>query len=275
LEHSMQEQMRTDRQRREIEYHRSHAKQHESILTRPFSYAVLDQPPTRWWIAYWEMYRRLIKYDLRDKRVLVVGCGFGEDALRLAKLGARVFAFDLSPEALRLARALAQREQLDVTLDEMPAEKLTYEDDFFDVVIARDILHHVDIPEAKKELTRVSKPGALWVINEIYSHSFTELIRRNWVVERVLYPRMQRFVYGSGTPYITVDERKLSERDVTELRTVLSRQQTTEYFNFLVTRIIPERWSAMAIVDRMLLMCLKPISRVLGGRVLLIGGIVK
>jgi 2-polyprenyl-3-methyl-5-hydroxy-6-metoxy-1,4-benzoquinol methylase len=37
-----------------------------------------------------ENVRHLKKCDLRGKDVLVVGCGFGDDALRIAKLGANV-----------------------------------------------------------------------------------------------------------------------------------------------------------------------------------------
>ena len=52
------------------------------------------------------MYEYLVNCGLMDKRVLVVGCGFGDDALRLAKLGAKVNAFDLSPDSLEIARSL-------------------------------------------------------------------------------------------------------------------------------------------------------------------------
>ena len=109
-------------------------------------------------------------------------------------------------------RALADREGLNVSFEEMPAEMLRYDDNFFDFVIARDILHHVDIPLTMGEIIRVSKPNALLVVNEIYSHSFTNRIRHSAVVTKILYPRMQRIIYGEGKPYITQDERKLSEK---------------------------------------------------------------
>ena len=54
----------------------------------------------------------LLSKIYREKNVLVVGCGFGDDALYLAKLGANVCAFDLSPDSLSIARALAEREGL-------------------------------------------------------------------------------------------------------------------------------------------------------------------
>lgn len=78
----------TDRQQREIEYHREHAKEHAARLDQPFSWDVLDRPSRRWWNPYWQMFSYLSGQNLKGKRALVVGCGFGDDALRLAKLGA-------------------------------------------------------------------------------------------------------------------------------------------------------------------------------------------
>jgi SAM-dependent methyltransferase len=40
------------------------------------------------------------KLDWLDRQILVVGCGLGDDAEYLAKLGAKVTAFDLSPTAI-------------------------------------------------------------------------------------------------------------------------------------------------------------------------------
>ena len=150
----------TERQRNELEYHREHAREKAALLNEPFSWDVLDRPARRWWNAYWQMYAHLDDLRLKGKRVLVVGCGFGDDALRLAKLGADVYAFDLSPDALLIARALANRERLAIAFDEMPAETLKYEADFFDCVVARDILHHVEIPLSLSEMCRVAKPEA-------------------------------------------------------------------------------------------------------------------
>lgn len=265
----------TDRQQRELEYHREHAKLHKSVFSAPFSWDVLEHPDQRWWNAYWAMYGYLVNCDLKDKNVLVVGCGFGDDALRLAKLGARVSAFDLSPDSLEIARALAVREGLDILFEEMPAEQMTFEADTFDYVVARDILHHVDIQRTMREIVRVAKPGAVFVVNEIYSHSSTDKIRHSSLIQKVLYPRMQRFIYGPGKPYITEDERKLSEFDLAEIMKPLEPPLFTKHFNFLVTRVIPDRFAQLAKADRLLLRALRPLAPLLAGRVLFSARIAK
>lgn len=259
----------TERQRHELEYHREHAQKHASILTKPFSWGVLDNPGRRWWNAYWRMFHHLGCLSLTGKRVLVVGCGFGDDALRLSAMGARVTAFDISPESLEIARRLAARECLPVAYNEMAAERLSYPTGSFDVILARDILHHVDIPATMAELIRVAKPGATFVINEVYSHSWTERIRRAGWVQRFVYPLVQRSIYGKDQPYITEDERKLTEADVALITRNLTVQRA-EHFNFLVTRIVPDRYDWMLKADRLALRVMGRLARYLSGRVLLV-----
>ena len=265
----------TERQKREVEYHQDRARDHEIRLNNPFSWDVINHPSRRWWNAYWRMYGYLTKLNVRGKKVLIVGCGFGDDALRVAKLGAEVYAIDISPESLLIARKMSVREGLDIVFEEMPAETLKYESDYFDCVIARDILHHVDITLAIGEIRRVSKAGAILLINEIYSHSFTDRIRYSRPVEQWLYPAMQRFIYGPGKPYITEDERKLTEKDLFEIKKLVKVCDLDEYFNLFVTRVVPDKFEILSKIDRLLLVCLKPFGRFLAGRVLFAGRISK
>ncbi len=265
----------TERQQNELEYHRQHAVKKQQLLTQPFSWDVLDKPCRRWWNAYWSMYAQLARLDLAGKRVLVVGCGYGKDALPLAKLGAAVHAFDLSPDLLSIARALAKREGLHVVFEEMPAESLTYDDNYFDTVVAADIMHHVDIQAAMGQIQRVARPGAVFVMNEVYSHSITNLVRRSVLVEKVLYPRMRRFIYGSRRPYISPGERKLNEGDVRMIAKWLSPDCRKEYYYCFVTRLVPARYVIVAKCDRLLLILLRLLAPVLGGRVLVVGNVAK
>lgn len=265
----------TERQQRELDYHKGHAETRVELLSQPFEWDVLEDPGKRWWNAYWCMYAYLMSCDLKGKKVLVVGCGFGDDAIRLSKLGADVSAFDLSPDSLRIARALAAREGLQVDFQEMTAEALAYADSTFDYVLARDILHHVDIPATMREIARVAKPGALLVVNETYSHSFTDKIRRSRIVDGYLYPKMRRLIYGPGKPYITEDERKLTELDIREIQQPLGDEVLNEHFNFLVTRLLPDRIVFAAKIDRILLRVLRPLGALLAGRVLFVAPIKK
>jgi ubiquinone/menaquinone biosynthesis C-methylase UbiE len=264
----------TARQKREIEYHEHYAKY---ILQKPqqISYDVVFSENRRWWNAYWVMYTRLRKEDLSQKKVLIVGCGAGEDALRIAKMGAVVYASDISKDMLQIAKDRASSENLNIQFDEMPAEDLQYEDNFFNLVIARDILHHVEIPKAMKEIQRVSKKGALFVVNEMYSHSFAEKIRRSKLVENYLYPKMRDLIYKGESPYITEDEEKLNENDIKEIKKTLVKIKYETYSYFFVTRIVPEQFSILNKLDSLLLRIVNPIAKYLAGNILFAGEIKK
>ncbi|HFD11981.1 MAG TPA: class I SAM-dependent methyltransferase [Crenotrichaceae bacterium] len=270
---TLQNGLLTERQQRELDYHSEHAKKNRYMLAELFSYDVIYQTKKtrRWWNAYWSMYWFLIHQNINKKNVLVVGCGFGEDALRLAKLGANVYAFDLCPESLSIATQLASREKLDIKFDRMAAEKLSYDSGFFDLVLARDILHHVDIPKAMNEIARVAKHEALFVYNEVYSHSFTEKIRRSAFVEKKLYPLLESFVYDNRNPYITEDERKLTESDCDTINQSLVGVDFQQYFYFIVNRVIPEKYDVLNKTDRAILFVCHHLGRYMAGRVIRAG----
>lgn len=261
----------TERQENELKYHKEHARLNSAILNETFAWDVVTSTRRRWWNAYWDMYTYLARLDLRAKRVLIVGCGFGEDAIRVKRLGADVFAFDLSPDSIEIARALSAREEMNITFEEMSAEQLKYESNFFDCIVARDILHHVDIPLAMNEIIRVAKPNALFIVNEIYSHSVTYRIRHSNIVERVLYPLMQNLIYRGKKPYITQDERKLNELDIKIIQKPLRSLALNKYFNFLVTRIVPDGIPIVSKLDRISLMLLAPFAKFIAGRIFFAG----
>ncbi|MGE3804590.1 MAG: class I SAM-dependent methyltransferase, partial [Gemmataceae bacterium] len=261
----------TERQQREVDYHREHAARHAERYAS-ISWELLRRDRRRWWNQQWAMFTELLRLELPGKRVLVVGCGFGDDAFQLARLGCQVHAFDLSADVLEVGRAVARRENLSIDFACMPAEQLRYADGFFDALVIRDILHHVEIPPALAELSRVSKPGAAAVINEVYTHSALESLRRSALVNGMLYPALRKLIYGRARPYITPDERKLTERDLALLRRFLGKIHRVRGFDFLVNRVLPNRWAWLSKIDYVALNALGPrLATLLGGRLLIVG----
>lgn len=261
----------SERQQREIDYHKDYARMHPSLAQKEVSLDVVQSDKRRWWNAYWHFYSLICRQNLTGKKVLVPGCGFGEDAVRLAALGGQVYAFDLSPEVLAIASQRAQNTGYgDIHFALMPAEKMDYPDHYFDVVIFRDILHHVDIARTLAEIQRVLKPGGLVCGNELYTHSKLQRIRESRLVSRIFYPAMKRFIYGNDDPYITPDEHKINENEFVLVLKTISVVEVC-WFDWLIWRIVSDRFSVLCKLDRIICKAVGPFARFLAGRVLFVG----
>jgi 2-polyprenyl-3-methyl-5-hydroxy-6-metoxy-1,4-benzoquinol methylase len=108
--------------------------------------------------------------DVRGKSVLDVGCGEGEDAMILARLGAQVTGLDVSAGAINLA---TKRAALNGISDSTrfvcaPLQATTLPEKSFDVLWIDNVLHHVldDLEGTMRALLRAAKPGALIVCSE-------------------------------------------------------------------------------------------------------------
>ena len=263
----------TERQLREIEYHKAHA-DYWQPRKASLDYEIIQSPQRRWWNAYWFVYTQILQMDLTGKTVLVPGCGFGEDAILLATLGARVFAFDLSPDVLAVARSRAQQEGVEISFEQMPMESLAFPDNAFDLIFLCNILHHCDLPASLTELCRVCKPQATVVINEVYTHSLLQQVRESRLVDGWLYPHLIRLIYNGEKPYITADERKLTDRDLAVISQFVQGGRW-EHFNCVVRRFTSDDVEPLAKLDRLALRLLQPVAGVLAGRVTYIGGVLK
>jgi len=118
--------------------------------------------------------------DLRDKRVLDIGCGEGTNSILLAKLGAQVTGVDISPKSIELAERRAEINQVTGSYRFLcsPLETAELEQGSFDIIWGDAILHHViaDLANVLSRLTLGTKPGALMVFGEPVN--FNETLRR-------------------------------------------------------------------------------------------------
>ena len=100
------------------------------------------------------------RMDFQGQKVLDVGCGSGALSCRLAKMGARVTAIDITEAAVALARRNARAQGLDMDIVRMDAEDMALPPASFDFVFSWGVLHHTDDFEAAfREVSRVLKPG--------------------------------------------------------------------------------------------------------------------
>ncbi len=102
--------------------------------------------------------------------VLDAGTGTGRHALRLARRGARITAFDASPEMLALARAKAAAEGLSLRFQEARIDgPLPFADASFDLVTCGLVLCHIaDLTPVVSEFARVLRPGGHLLITDFH-----------------------------------------------------------------------------------------------------------
>lgn len=96
------------------------------------------------------------------RRVLDCACGVGQFAIWLALRGKEVRGFDISANAVAVARQSARLSGVEsaVRFDVMDARDLGYGDGEFDLLTGQDCLHHlIKYPGAVRELARVLRPG--------------------------------------------------------------------------------------------------------------------
>jgi ubiquinone/menaquinone biosynthesis C-methylase UbiE len=144
--------------------------------------------------------------DVNGQPVLDYGCGHGMAAAVLARAGAHVTAFDLSPGYVR--ETLERAEANGVHIQAVPADAhaLPFADESFAAIWGNAVLHHLDLRQAAREIRRVLRPGGVAVFCEPWGgNPLLEFARK-----RLPYPGKAR----------TPDEHPLTARDVATLREV-------------------------------------------------------
>ncbi|MDR6304574.1 SAM-dependent methyltransferase [Nitrobacter vulgaris] len=100
-------------------------------------------------------------------RALDVGAGRGIASYALARNGFTVTALEPNPSAIVGAsaiQALAAESKLPIEVVEEFSERLPFDDDTFDVVFARAVLHHTrDLDAACREMFRVLRSGGIFI----------------------------------------------------------------------------------------------------------------
>jgi ubiquinone/menaquinone biosynthesis C-methylase UbiE len=104
--------------------------------------------------------------DVRDKRVLDVGCGIGGPAFILAGAhGANVVGTDLEPHLIEIAKERAKKHELGEKIYFRVVEPgpLTFPDESFDFVVSSGAFTQIaDKLGMFKEVLRVLKPGGVF-----------------------------------------------------------------------------------------------------------------
>jgi ubiquinone/menaquinone biosynthesis C-methylase UbiE len=109
--------------------------------------------------------------DVRDKYILDLGCGTGENSVYFARKGAHCIAGDCSGEMVRSAMRLAVKHKTKISARLINAMKIDFPDETFDIVYAANLLHHVEPIACISEIHRVLKTGGKACIWDPLKHN--------------------------------------------------------------------------------------------------------
>jgi ubiquinone/menaquinone biosynthesis C-methylase UbiE len=162
--------------------------------------------------------RELVRLLGKGCVVLDLGAGLSPSSITLAMAGADTIAVDISQKMLSTAALRAARKPTDgrLVFARMNAYNLAISNSSVNAVVANDVLHQLDNPEAAmKEITRVLKPGGVFVeyssvgllltqeqreINRKCSEAFSD-------IQSYYYSALTRNGYA-GPPFSSWDEVK-------------------------------------------------------------------
>jgi SAM-dependent methyltransferase len=154
----------------------------------------------------------------KESRVLSLGCGIGDTELLLAPYVAEVVGVDLSPAAIRQARADAER----LGIGNVRFEEGSEVEGRFDLVMAIFFLHHLpddDLAELPRQVERHLAPGGMF-------YSLDPSRRRlSGVLGRLLVPWMMK-------RFQTPDERELEPEPTCRLFGAAGFDARVETYDF-------------------------------------------
>jgi ubiquinone/menaquinone biosynthesis C-methylase UbiE len=253
----------TDRQKREVDFFNKYSQKFKVDEACFDSVASTEERP---WNPYWNVYKHVL-HSFKDssQRVLDFGCGQGANSMKYAKVGYNVYGFDISDASIKNATKLAEKYnyQDKIKFSIQTAENLSYPSDFFDVVAGTDILHHLEIEKAMKEVHRVLKKGGEAVFIEWIRVPLLDGIRESKFV-RWLVPKD-----ASIDRCITEDEEKLTEKDLEIFRNIFSEVTVKRFVLFTHLNIFIKNSALLEKIDYTLFKIF-PFLKPLGGQIVII-----
>jgi 2-polyprenyl-3-methyl-5-hydroxy-6-metoxy-1,4-benzoquinol methylase len=231
--------------REEAEFaNKSYAQHAHDLDVNPVMFRKYAEPTELW---DWRQMAAVLLGDLAGKELLDYGCGMGEEAVYLAKLGARVTAIDISEVGIATLQRRAEYHRLDIRAFEMRCDPTSFPDGSFDRIHGMGILHHVGIDAALAEVRRLLRPGGIGVFLEpMGDHPRIEAAKE-------LLLKRARFV-GEFVD-VTDHEHNLTWRGIEDATRRFSRALSYPYhLLYRLRRFLPKPgWDAVRRLDHALL----------------------
>ncbi len=192
-------------------------------------------------------------------KIVEIGCGNGDFSIRLAKKypDATIVGTDFSPTAIDIARSKLFPQLANISFYVENAEKLSFNDSDFDMVISCETMEHVFNPQVMAtEMYRILKPGCRFILTtENYFNGLILSWIQSWIFKKpfnsgsgiqprenfMLFFRTKSFLISAGFEKI--------------------RTQSNFYQWLLLPRVNPKRLRTEYFNNRFLRKVFKPFGR--------------
>jgi 2-polyprenyl-6-hydroxyphenyl methylase/3-demethylubiquinone-9 3-methyltransferase len=130
-----------------------------------------------WRVGYATTVLKNLNFDSKGKTALEVGSGGGILTEEICKMGFTTTGIDPAATSVQTASNHARATGLSITYDHGSGEQLPYADQSFDCVFCCDVLEHVrDLPKVFSEISRVLKPGGLFIYDTLNRTFISNLV---------------------------------------------------------------------------------------------------
>ena len=144
----------------------------DQLAVQKFEYSALKKK------CFEKLFFELSKSISSKQKINIIdlGCGTGNFTSKLLSLNGQIYGCDISKKSIKIANELYPK----VNFSIQNIEKLSFEDNYFDIVIFSGVLHHFDdlsppLIEAKRIL---KKDGTLFAYDPNLHNPFYWLLRR-------------------------------------------------------------------------------------------------
>ena len=204
---------------------------------------------------YIQYYRRPLEAlsELNAKsgdRILDVGCGWGYATMLANSKGAHAFGVDIEHEALVFGQALAQENDLLVSLKYGDAISLDFPDEYFDHIISIETLEHITPEErmqALREMKRCLRRRGRIVISTPNPLGIAELGKKILAEFHFIRKHVE-----PGTDW-GEKHKMLSVNEVVEITRALNLPLQSVRHIIFVVKILPDRFFPLVLVIERLL----------------------
>jgi SAM-dependent methyltransferase len=177
---------------------------------------------------------------LRPSTALDVGCGCGEETVRLAQYCGEITAIDVSERLIE--RCIRENFRDNITYLHMDGKEMTLPDKSFDLVMERDSLHHVD--DWQKMLREMVRVSADYILIQEPVDDPRSAGKRNAMAQQKLMLEVQHEAGYSHFEHIKADDFRIAlnslpvtwKEELTRRDELVEWREYEEPFNFFAEK---------------------------------------